>query len=322
MGLLHAINEFMHKGSTCPQSGSLGECCGIWLDDSSATHALYQAAVYLWPAAEGMPFSEVARWFREAAGIGDDDVIVHLIAHDTSNETREGRCHDGVRPLSVEFVVPLDRAAKLGMELPREPRGPEPSTRLSIADLMDARSVAPHLSVEQIQEVADLPVDQLQLRLISALATRAVKTSLPAWLDYNHEREELVIHGKRYSAAMFAAGGLAGPAGLMLQLVDGPADTVTLRRWVISHLDEILREVDRATAKFPTWPDDVLHAIAILGEEFGELTKEAMQLTYEPHKTSPEELATEAIQTAAMALRFAMSLGRYRFVPSTQHGQV
>lgn len=65
---------------------------------------------------------------------------------------------------------------------------------------------------------------------IHALVTRAAKTSFPAWLDYNHERSELVIHGKRYAAAMFAAGGLAGPAGLILQLVNGPADTVTVKR--------------------------------------------------------------------------------------------
>ena len=31
MGLMNAINDFMHKGSACPKAGSLGECCGIWL---------------------------------------------------------------------------------------------------------------------------------------------------------------------------------------------------------------------------------------------------------------------------------------------------
>jgi hypothetical protein len=80
-------------------------------------------------------------------------------------------------------------------------------------------------------------------------------------------------------------------------------------------------ELERATSKFPTWPTDPLHALAVLGEEFGELTKAALQLTYEPHKTSPEEVATEAVQTAAMALRFAMSLGVYQYAPSEQHEQ-
>ena len=39
-------------------------------------------------------------------------------------------------------------------------------------------------------------------------------------------------------------------------------------------LHEILAELERATEKFPTWPTDPLHALAVLGEEFDELTKE------------------------------------------------
>lgn len=86
-------------------------------------------------------------------------------------------------------------------------------------------------------------------------------------------------------------------------------------------LTEVLRELERATAKFPTWPTDPLHALAVLGEEFGELTKEAVQLVYEPHKTSPEAFRKEAVQTAAMALRFVASLDRYEPEPGVQHHQ-
>jgi len=84
---------------------------------------------------------------------------------------------------------------------------------------------------------------------------------------------------------------------------------------------EIVAEVERATKKFPTWPTDPLHAVAVLGEEFGELTKAALQLCYEPHKNSAEEVRTEAMQTAAMSLRFAMSLDRYEYRPGEQHSQ-
>ena len=87
-------------------------------------------------------------------------------------------------------------------------------------------------------------------------------------------------------------------------------------------LDEVFAEVERATKKFPTWPTDPLHALAVLGEEFGELTKEMLQLTYEPHKTSPEKVKTEAIQTAAMAMRLLMSLDRYHYQPTSQHRQL
>ena len=86
-------------------------------------------------------------------------------------------------------------------------------------------------------------------------------------------------------------------------------------------LGEISAEAARACAKFPTWPTDPLHALAVLGEEYGELTKDMLQLCYEPHKTNRENVRKEAMQTAAMALRLAASLDRYDYRPGTQHSQ-
>jgi hypothetical protein len=86
-------------------------------------------------------------------------------------------------------------------------------------------------------------------------------------------------------------------------------------------LSEIVAEVGRAMRKFPTWPTDPLHALAVLGEEFGELTKDVLQLTYEPHKTNRDNVRTEAMQTAAMALRFVASLDAYEYTAGTQHAQ-
>ena len=87
-------------------------------------------------------------------------------------------------------------------------------------------------------------------------------------------------------------------------------------------IEQITDEVARATMKFPTWPTDPLHALAVLGEEFGELTKAMLQHTYEPHKgVTQQNIREEAIQTAAMALRLAMSLGNYRYAPCHQHSQ-
>lgn len=86
-------------------------------------------------------------------------------------------------------------------------------------------------------------------------------------------------------------------------------------------MNEIANELDRATEKYPTWPTDPLHALAVLGEEYGELTKAVLQLTYEPHKTSTAEVRSEALQTAAMALRFAISLDSYEYRQSAQHSQ-
>jgi len=83
----------------------------------------------------------------------------------------------------------------------------------------------------------------------------------------------------------------------------------------------IFAELERATKKFPTWPTDPLHAFAVVGEEFGECQKEVLQLVYEPHKSSPEEVRKEAIQMAAMALRFVMSLDVYIYTAREQHSQ-
>lgn len=86
--------------------------------------------------------------------------------------------------------------------------------------------------------------------------------------------------------------------------------------------DEVTAELERATLKFPVWPTDPLHALAILGEEFGELTKAMLQHTYEPHKgVTAQDIRSEAIQTAAMALRLAMSLNVYDYKRSPQHSQ-
>ena len=80
-------------------------------------------------------------------------------------------------------------------------------------------------------------------------------------------------------------------------------------------------ELEKAVAKFPTWPTDPIHALAVLGEEYGELNKEVLQLTYEPHKTDFKNLKKEAIQTAAMAIRFLASLRQYEFIEGPQHSQ-
>ncbi len=82
---------------------------------------------------------------------------------------------------------------------------------------------------------------------------------------------------------------------------------------------EIYDELERAIAKFPGWPTDPFHALAIVGEEYGELQQAVVQATYEPGKRGYEEVRAEAIQTAAMAIRFARNLDHYATLPSAQH---
>ncbi len=86
-------------------------------------------------------------------------------------------------------------------------------------------------------------------------------------------------------------------------------------------LDEVTEELFKATQKFPTWPNDPLHALAVVGEEFGELTQATLQHVYEPEKTGLYDVRKEAIQSMAMHLRFLLSIEDYDYTQSDQHKQ-
>lgn len=101
------------------------------------------------------------------------------------------------------------------------------------------------------------------------------------------------------------------------QLLQNQGETV----WSPSLHSAIDAELHRAKSKFPDWPTDPIHAFAIVAEEFGEVAKEVLQLTYEPTKSTVERIRTETIQLAAMCHRFLESLDRYEFKPSAQHEQ-
>lgn len=86
-------------------------------------------------------------------------------------------------------------------------------------------------------------------------------------------------------------------------------------------IQEVITELQQAANKFPTWPTDPMHAKAILGEEVGELEKAILQCIYEPEKATPQDVYDEAIQVAAMAIRFLASFDMYSFEACEQHCQ-
>lgn len=89
-------------------------------------------------------------------------------------------------------------------------------------------------------------------------------------------------------------------------------------------IDDITNEVASAQRKFPSWPDDPFHALAVINEECGELNKAVLQHVYEPtKKVEDDDIRDEAIQLAAMAIRFVMSLDShdYDFSNGNQHRQ-
>ena len=115
MNLSEAINARMHTGK-CPSAGSLGECPAIWVERETRNGQLIcGAAVYLWTAANDLKMAEVASWF-EAENC--TDVIVYATMHDPDNETLEGVCSDGARPLYVTFSLDAGRAASRGLGAP------------------------------------------------------------------------------------------------------------------------------------------------------------------------------------------------------------
>lgn len=71
-------------------------------------------------------------------------------------------------------------------------------------------------------------------------------------------------------------------------------------------MSEIFIELVYATKKFPTWPDNIIEQAAIVCEESGELIRAALQVKYEAGDI--EDCRKEAIQTAAMCIRFLKNL--------------
>lgn len=77
---------------------------------------------------------------------------------------------------------------------------------------------------------------------------------------------------------------------------------------------KIQEEVERAMRLFPEWPTDPVHAAAIVAEECGELQKAVLEAVYEPHKMSRNNVPIEAVQTAAMCIRFLACIDRYSWL--------
>lgn len=70
---------------------------------------------------------------------------------------------------------------------------------------------------------------------------------------------------------------------------------------------QILKELNRAKKKWPGWPDDTIHAAAVLSEESGEVVKACLDYTYSSGLL--DDIMKESIQVGAMAIR--LITGKY-----------
>lgn len=68
---------------------------------------------------------------------------------------------------------------------------------------------------------------------------------------------------------------------------------------------ELAAEYKKACKKHPDWPDDKIHACAIVAEESGELVRACLQHEYEGGLYN--EMIKESIHTGAMAIRFLVN---------------
>lgn len=82
---------------------------------------------------------------------------------------------------------------------------------------------------------------------------------------------------------------------------------------------QIMDELHKAREKFPQWPDDPIHAAAVVQEEAGELVQATLQSVYEPNKADYSHAQKEAVQLGAMAIRFIENMEAYRTPPMDQH---
>jgi len=71
---------------------------------------------------------------------------------------------------------------------------------------------------------------------------------------------------------------------------------------------DIGNELLNASLKFPGWPQDLIHAAAIVSEEAGEVVKVCNEYLHEDKQRSVQDIEKELIQTAAMCVRFLLHL--------------
>lgn len=74
---------------------------------------------------------------------------------------------------------------------------------------------------------------------------------------------------------------------------------------------EILKELERAESIHPEWPDDPIHAAAIMMEEAGEVVKAVNDAVEKGSDT--DDCKMEAIHTAAMCIRFLKNFETYNW---------
>jgi hypothetical protein len=191
------------------------------------------------------------------------------------------------------------------------------------------RTGVPSYALGRLPALDRLPVGEYQLYLSSAtddrgaigacrgerLVMNMAKLPVAAIVDKALDAQLLTAkNDARRVWQILEAAGVCNPRAALEAALATPVDVPDV-------VAEVLAELGCAMAKFPTWPTDPLHAMGVLNEEVGELAKAVLQQVYEPHKNKPGDVRKEAVQAAAMTLRFLASMAAYQFRPGEQHDQ-
>jgi len=76
-------------------------------------------------------------------------------------------------------------------------------------------------------------------------------------------------------------------------------------------IHDVFEELRKAEDKFPGFPEDPVHAVAVLNEESGEAMQAALDFYYHREENT-DKLRKELCQTAAMAIRALLHLDYYK----------
>ena len=86
---------------------------------------------------------------------------------------------------------------------------------------------------------------------------------------------------------------------------------MTSREERAAAIEEIQEALDAAEKKFSRFPNDPVHAAAIMAEEAGETLQAALDYYY-GRAGLQDRIAKEAAQAGAMALRILMAIGKFK----------
>jgi len=99
---------------------------------------------------------------------------------------------------------------------------------------------------------------------------------------------------------------MANPHYCIARLCERVDGLESIREEKQPSIDLIFSELRKAEEKHPGWPQDVVHAVAIMVEEAGEAMQAALDVHYRGRGI--EDLRIELAQTGAMAIRALIHL--------------